>query len=99
MWAICIIGAVLARTGISALLYTGAVFTALFFGFLDGVVAMCPGFTALPAVLSHIPLYSMGFGWVIPTIIMSVAGGIIYRNKPRKYYDIESGNVFVKEQA
>ena len=74
-------------------IYKGAVFTALLFGFFDAVMTMFPGFTALSGVLSFIPLYAQGFGWVIPSLIMAAVMGIVYRNKPRKYYDLETETV------
>ncbi len=122
---ICIIGIILARTGISALLvivtpifltiyppfivftllglfdkhipndgvYKGGVFTALLFGFIDALMAAFPGLAGIGSALSFIPLFSAGFGWVIPSIIMAVVCGFIYKGKPRKYYDIATGKV------
>ncbi len=56
-----------------------------FFGFLDGVIAVFPNFTGLYDVLSYIPLFTDGFGWVIPSLAMGVIMGIVYRGKPRNY--------------
>ena len=36
-------------------------------------------------VLSYIPLFTDGFGWVIPSLAMGVIMGIVYRGKPRNY--------------
>lgn len=66
-------------------IYKGAVYTSTFFGFLDGVIAVFPNFTGLYDVLSYIPLFTDGFGWVIPSLAMGVIMGIVYRGKPRNY--------------
>ena len=53
--------------------------------FLDGVIAVFPNFTGLYDVLSYIPLFTDGFGWVIPSLAMGVIRGIVDRGKPRNY--------------
>lgn len=73
--------------------YKGAVFTALIFGAFDAIMLIFPSFTALSSILSYIPLYSAGFGWVIPTIIMACVMGFVYKDKPRQYFDLETETV------
>ena len=66
-------------------IYKGAVYTSTFFGFLDGVLVVFPHFTGLYNLLSYIPLFEDGFGWVIPSLIMGVIMGIVFRGRPRDY--------------
>ena len=82
--------------------YKGAVFTALIFGFFDALVLIAPeAMSGLVSVLSHIPLYNAGFGWVIPTIIVAVIMGVVYKDKPRARFDLETETVIydAKEQV
>lgn len=127
---ICIVGFVLARTGVANVIslagpifhivyppfivftilglvdrfipndgiYKGAVFTALIFGALDAILMVFPSFTALSAVLSYIPLFDAGFGWVIPTVIVACICGVLYRKKERTYFDIATEQVVVGRQ-
>jgi len=71
--------------------YKGAVFTALLFGFIDALAFIFPGLSGVFAHLAIIPLYSLGFGWVVPSVIMAIVVGCIYRNKPRMYFNTETG--------
>lgn len=74
-------------------IYKGAVFTATLFGLFDAIMAVFPNFTLLSGILSYIPLYSIGFAWLIPTILVAVIMGIVYRNKPRRDYDLTSNTI------
>ena len=40
----------------------------------------------LAKFVSLIPLGSAGFAWVIPSIIAMIAGEIVYKGVPRKYF-------------
>ncbi len=128
---ICVVGLVLARTGVANVIsiaapifytvyppfivftvlglfdhfvpndgvYKGAVFTALIFGAFDAIMLLFPGFTALSSVLSYIPLYSAGFGWVVPSILMACIMGFIYKDKPRQYFDLTTETIVSDQNA
>lgn len=55
----------------------------------DAILAVKPDATAVANIMHVIPLSEQGFSWLIPTIIAMIIGGIVYRNKPRTYYNAE----------
>ena len=52
----------------------------------DAVLSVVPDLTWLRNLMSFIPLFEQGFSWLVPTVIAMIIGGILYRNKPRYYY-------------
>lgn len=73
-------------------IYKGGVLTALVFGIFDGILFIFPRFTALSGVLVYIPLFSAGFGWVVPSIIAMIIGYFAYKGKARTYYNDTSAS-------
>ena len=59
---------------------------ALIFGAFDAILLVCPNFALLAKFVSLISLGSAGFAWVIPSIIAMIAGEIVYKGVPRKYF-------------
>ena len=41
------------------------------------------GFGFLDPVLNHIPLYGLGFGWIVPAIVGFIVGLIAWKGKGR----------------
>lgn len=61
--------------------YKGAVYLTIVYAFMDipSQYSIRVGF--LDAILGRIPLYSLGFGWVVPALIGFVIGFIVYSTK------------------
>lgn len=63
--------------------YKGGVLVAGIMSLGDAILSVFPDFTLLQNIMAVFPLNSLGFAWLIPTIIGSIVGAVIYRGKPK----------------
>lgn len=61
--------------------FKGAVYFTVIYAVLD--LPHEYGFGFLDPVLNHIPLYGLGFGWIVPAIVGFIVGLIAWRGKGR----------------
>ena len=61
--------------------FKGAVYFTVIYAVLD--LPHEYGFGFLDPVLNHIPLYGLGFGWIVPAIVGFIVGLIAWKGKGR----------------
>ena len=61
--------------------FKGAVYFTVIYAVLD--LPHEYGFGFLDPVLNHIPLYGLGFGWIVPAIVGFIVGLIVWKGKGR----------------
>ena len=61
--------------------FKGAVYFTVIYAVLD--LPHEYGFSFLDSVMNHIPLYSLGFGWIVPAVIGFIVGLIAWKGKGR----------------
>lgn len=61
--------------------FKGATYLTVVFAFADLPAQYGVHIAALDAILNKIPLYSAGFGWIVPAVVGFVAGLLLYARK------------------
>ena len=64
--------------------YRGSIYTALAISILGGISAYGINIQAIQSMLNALPLYSQGFGWLIPSVLVGAICAVVENSKNKK---------------